>query len=57
MSAVTDLTYMNCPDGYDVTVANVTKESDAIAKFLYSAYDTPEFKAKIEGIIIEGKDG
>jgi hypothetical protein len=24
-SAVTDLTYMNCPDGYDVTVANVTK--------------------------------
>ena len=40
-SALTDLTRLNCPDDYDVNVANTTKPNDAFVKFFYSAFDNP----------------
>jgi len=41
VSSVTDLTYLNCPNDYEVTIANVTKPNDMIVKFFFSAFDNP----------------
>ena len=52
VNALTDLTRLNCPDNFDVTVANTTKPNDAFVKFFYSAFDSPEFKSAVDTIVI-----
>lgn len=37
--SLTDLTYLNCPADYNVGSVNVSRSSQDLAKFFYSAFD------------------
>jgi hypothetical protein len=52
---ITDLTYLNCPDKFDINSVNITtSSSSSIINFFYSAYDNPTHTARVENIVIEG---
>lgn len=55
-NSLTDLTRLNCPDDYDVAIANTTKPNEEFVKFFFSAFDDPEFKSTVDSIVIEGKN-
>ena len=55
-SSYSSLTMQNCPAQFNVTSANTTSSTAAanLGSFLYSAFQTPAAKARVQAIVITG---
>lgn len=49
---MTDLTYLNCPDKFDIQTANVSNPAKTIVNFFYSAFDNPEHQSRVDNMVI-----
>ncbi len=47
IESLTDLTYLNCPDKFDITTANASNPSQKIVNFFYSAYDNDKHHSRV----------
>lgn len=54
--AYTDITTQNCPAQFNVATANTTTSTAAasLGAFLYSGFQSPSSKARVEAIVIGG---
>jgi len=52
--SLTDMTTLNCPDGFTVAVANTSSPAKERVRMFFSLYDGQEHQKRVESIVIQG---